>query len=399
MARHWPSLVAAFVVAALLASPSMADEKKISFKKTHIDPIFRSEGVAVGDFNKDGNNDIAAGYVWYEAPEWKMHVMIDKAPEYDGAKGYSNSFQTFAHDVNGDGWTDVIVIDFPGTNTWWMENPKEPGKQWPKHVLTPCTNNESPQFTDVDGDGKPDFLLAFSDPKNVDGPEKQVGYAKPDSDPLAPWKLYPVSEKNAPGANRYSHGIGTGDINKDGRNDILVVQGWWEAPAESGESGAWKFHGANFDCSGGGAAQMFVYDFDEDGDNDVLASSPHGIGIYWFEQTEPNKWQRHEIDSEYSQTHAVEFKDINGDGKPEIITGKRWWAHGPSGDAQPNAPAVLYWYEFSVKDGKVKFDRHQIDHDSGVGTQFEVADVNGDKLPDIVISNKKGTYYFEQVRE
>jgi len=32
-----------------------------------------------------------------------------------------------------------------------------------------------------------------------------------------------------------------------------------------------------------------------------------------------------------------------------------------------------------------------------VGTQFEVRDVNGDGLLDVIISNKTGLYYFEQV--
>jgi hypothetical protein len=328
-----------------------------------------------------------------------MHSTIEKAPEYD-PHNYSRSFQTFASDINSDGWSDIIIIEFPGEKTTWLENPKEKEKLWTKHELTAVTNNESPQMLDIDGDKKLEFLLAWSpDPKNVDGPERQVGYAKPDSDPNKPWKLFPVSEKNAPGAQRFSHGIGAGDVNKDGLNDILTTQGWWEAPREQREQLPWKWHPANFDCGGGGAAQMFVYDFNGDGVHDVLASSPHGKGIFWFEQDKEGKFTKREIDSEYSQTHGVCFADMNGDGTPDIITGKRWWAHGPSGDPEPNNPAVLYWYEVGKKDGKPTFTRHQIDHDSGVGTQFEVADVNGDKLLDVIVSNKKGTFYFEQTRE
>jgi hypothetical protein len=91
--------------------------------------------------------------------------------------------------------------------------------------------------------------------------------------------------------------------------------------------------------------------------------------------------------------------DINGDGLKDFVTGKRWWAHGPTGDADPNAPAVLYWFEARRgPDGSTQFIPHKIDDDSGIGTQFVVADVNGDKLPDIVVANKKGVFLFEQVR-
>ena len=100
-----------------------------------------------------------------------------------------------------------------------------------------------------------------------------------------------------------------------------------------------------------------------------------------------------------SQTHALHCVDINGDGLKDLVTGKRWWAHGPKGDADPNSPPVLYWFEAQRgSDGLVQFRPHLIDSDSGIGTQFVVADLNDDKLLDIVISNKKGTFIFEQMR-
>lgn len=367
--------------------------KKVRFKKTQLDPIFRSEGVCVADFNKDGKLDICAGFVWYEAPDWKMHQMTDKAPEYD-PKGYSNAFCCFADDLNGDGWSDVLVVDFPGTPTWWFENPKESGKPWTKHTVTPVTNNESPQYIDVDGDGQRELVLAFNpDKQNTDGPEKQLGYAKRRKDPTQEWELIAVSEKNIPGGNRYTHGLGVGDMNKDGRLDFLNPHGWWERPAELG-SDPWKFHPVDF----GDGANYQIYDFDGDGDNDVITTSPHGYGIWWHEQKPDGTFARHEIDKSFSQTHATALVDINGDGLPDLITGKRWWAHA-SGDPGGDEAAVFFWFELKRENGKPVWIPHQFDHDSGVGTQFEVVDVNGDKLPDIIASSKKGVHYFEQVRE
>jgi hypothetical protein len=373
----------------------------ITFKKAVLDTVFRSEGVAVGDLNGDGKADIAAGTVWYESPDWKLRLTGEKAPVYDPLS-YSHAFQTFADDLNGDGWTDLIVVDWPGAMTWWLENPKKANFAWKQHVLTPVTNNESPQFVDVDGDGKKDLLAAFSpDPKDFDGPERRMGFMTRTNDPYAPWKVHAVSAAGAPSTKRYSHGIGAGDINGDGRKDILCREGWWEAPASLGTavSGAaeraWKFHAAPLgeDC-----AQMYVLDIDGDGDNDVLSTAAHKVGMWWHEQVGKDNWKTHLIDDSFTQTHALCVADINGDGLTDFVTGKRWWAHGPKGDINPGDPAVLFWFELKREGGKPSWTPHQIDHDSGVGTQFEVADVNGDELLDVVTSNKKGVRYFEQVK-
>jgi hypothetical protein len=368
---------------------------KITFKKTVLDTAFRSEGVAVGDFNKDGKNDIAAGFVWFEAPDWKMRLTGDKAPEHD-PMAYSRTFQTFADDLNGDGWTDIIVVEFPGDVTTWLENPKKADAAWTKHTLTRVTNNESPQYVDVDEDGKRDLLAAFSpDPANVDGPQKRMVFMSRKQDALEPWTILAVSAAGAPGTNRFSHGVGLGDINGDKLADVIVPQGWWEAPQDR-RAGDWKFHPANL---GENCAQMYAFDFDGDGDNDVLSSAAHAVGMWWHEQLPGGEWKTHLIDDSFTQTHALCLADINSDGLPDFITGKRWWAHGPKGDINPNDPAVMCWFELQREEGKPVWTKHQFDHDSGVGTQFEVADVNGDQLLDVVTSNKKGTYYFEQVRQ
>ncbi len=381
----------------LLVAPGgnlLAQKPKIRFERIQLDETFRSEGVAVGDFNRDGKLDLAAGFVWYEAPDWKMHTIIEKAPEYD-PKGYSNAFCTFAEDLNGDGWTDILVVDFPGTPTWWFENPQGKPGPWKRHTLTPVTNNESPQYRDLDGDGKRELVFAFSpDPQQPDGPERRMGYATPAADPYQPWILHAVSEKAAPGTQKYSHGLGVGDINGDGRKDIVCAEGWWEAPETSSDQ-PWKFHPAPF---GGKAADIHVYDFDGDGDNDVLTSSPHAFGIWWHEQLGDGQWKTHTIDESFSQTHSVCMADINGDGLLDFVTGKRWWAHA-SGDPGGDQPAVLHWFELTRKDGRPVWISHQIDHNSGVGTQFELADIDGDQLLDIAISNKRGVFIFRQVRE
>jgi hypothetical protein len=378
----------------LSAEPAKVDSSNITFKKFTLDRKFRSEGVCAGDFNHDGKLDIGAGPVYFAAPDWKMQAIDPKGREYD-PKAYSNSFCNWAEDLNGDGWDDIIVVDFPGTPTWWWQNPGSAGGDWKRHTCLKVTNNESPTYLDLDGDGKRELICSTQD--------KAIGsrylFAKPAKDPTALWDVTKISSELSPNlTHQYYHGLGIGDINRDGRQDVIIHDGWWEAPAKaadssSGEPAPWKFHNANL---GTLCAQMYAYDVDGDGDNDVISSSAHKYGIWWHEQTKDG-WVTHEIDKTVSETHSMCLADINGDGLKDFVTGKRWWSHGRS---EPGAdmPAVVLWFELSRKDGKPVWTRHQIDDDSGVGTQFEVVDLNGDKLLDVVVSNKKGTHYFQQER-
>ncbi len=393
------SVVVGVLSATWLESPAKSAESvegsKIKWKRTELDSKFRSEGAAVGDFNHDGKMDIAAGSVWYAAPDWKMHLIRDKAGEFD-PNGYSDTFCNFAEDRNGDGWTDLIVVDFPGAPTWWFENPQGKEGPWKRHVCVEVTNNESPQYLDVDGDGKRELLFATSpDPKQPDGPgrylrlhgHRAIRRSRGSSGVFPATVLRgPISSRTvlAPATSTATSGL-----------DLIVTRGWWEAPADASSPNEWKFTASPFgeDCS-----QMYAYDFDGDGDNDVLSTSAHRLGMWWHEQS-PEGWKTHKISDACSQTHALEFKDINGDGRMDFITGKRWWAHGPKGDVNPESPPVVLWFELSQKDGKPEWKAHEIDHNSGVGTQFEVADINGDKLLDVAVSNKRGVFVFEQVRE
>jgi hypothetical protein len=377
----------------LLGSYSCKSQSKSSsssFIKHTITKDFISEGASVADVNKDGKTDIMAGYFWFEAPNWKRHE-ISEGKTFDPAKEYSNSFLNVALDVNLDGWTDQVLIDFPGKVALWFENPQNKDGHWKKYVVHDSVGiaNESPGFVDVDGDGRVDILCG-------DVARKQIVWLKaPVEKGSTQWTRFALSDTAAPGTEMFSHGMGMGDINKDGIADVIVKQGWWEGPKDPRQPN-WKFHEANLgeDCS-----HMHVLDVNGDGRNDVLSTSAHRFGIWWHEQLKENAgkddWKTHEISRSVSQTHSTRLFDLNADGNPDFITGKRFFAHNDS-DVDPGThePAKIIWFEFTPGK-KTYWKEHEIDDDSGVGLNITIEDMNGDKSPDIVISNKKGVYYFE----
>lgn len=380
---------------AAFLSTSVVNSADVKWKRIQLDARFRSEGVAAADVNRDGKMDVIAGDVWYEAPNWTVHE-IRKPGNFVAGKGYSNSFCNFAYDINGDGWQDLIYVGFPGAPFHWYENPRNKPGHWKEHLIWKSICNESPDFLDVDGDGKPEMILGSQ-------PESQMGIIAlpPKNKVYKPWTFQAISRPGNPMTNgtfKYYHGLGVGDINGDGRNDILIPHGWWEGPAQKTDH-AWTFHPFVLSKTGTGtplkAANMYVDDLDLDGDMDIIMSSAHAFGVWWFENVSgksANKFKYHLIDESYSQTHAMHYVDINGDGVKDIVTGKRFYAHNGR-DPGGKDPVVMYWYEVRKQKGSPpKFIAHEIKagRDTGIGTQFQVIDMNGDKRPDIVLSNKKG---------
>ena len=395
--------ISVFVVCMGYSTFAFADEAK--FERVMLDSTFRAEGVAVGDFNKDGQLDVAAGDVWYAAPDWKMTRFRQPLSQqqkptdaYDGSKGYSNCFASFTYDLNRDGWDDIIVVGYPGDPFYWYENPQKQkdAADWKAHEIWHSACNETVLFTDLTGDGQPELVLGSQ-------PERQMGYLTiPTAENChAKWKFTPISEpgnENENGTFKYYHGLGTGDVNSDGRPDLIIPHGWWEAP-EKRDAALWTFHPLPLSKNNQGAplpaSNIYAMDLDLDGDNDLIMSSAHAFGIWWFENpgngsAEPFKY--HLIDESFSQTHALALVDLVGKDKPALVTGKRYFAHMGS-DPGEFQPVVMYWFDIERTKGQPpRFVKHEIEagKDTGVGTQFTVIDFNKDGRLDLVLSNKKG---------
>ena len=381
----WHRLPAIFLLYnMLLGIPAAAQPR---FIKHIITTDIISEGAAVADINKDGKTDIVAGAYWFEAPAWEKHAIAPPV-KYNPSIAFSNSFLNFILDVNRDGWADQIRVSLPGEEAVWYENPGNRMGYWKMHTILGNAGNESPAFVDIDSDGRPDLLC--NDPIAKEMLWMQAPLVKGDTS----WTRHVIA-KGETGTNRYTHGLGWTDMNADGRKDVLITTGWWECPADPTASN-WLFHAADL-----GAECSQLYKLGEKGDeaNQFVSASAHNYGIWWHEKTTGENgnilWKHHTIFDKFSQSHGLALADINKDGHPDLVTGKRYFAHNGK-DPGALEPSVLYWFEY--KPGKTPaWKPHLVDDHSGVGLQVVVQDMNKDGRADIVVANKNGVFFFEQV--
>lgn len=342
------------------------------FKKQVI--AFESaESVGVMDVDLDGNLDLVSGSYWYKGPEFLDRFLIGQVKRYGE---YFEDFSTIAMDVNADGRMDYITGGWFEGKLIWRENPGN-SQEWPTHLIAETGNIETARGWDLDDDGLIEII-----PNN---PRKPLAFYKW----ISPGKFEKYHVWDTQG-----HGLGFGDINQDGRVDIIVSDGWLEAP-QNLKTGKWIMH-PDF-ALGDASIPILVVDVDQDGLNDLIVGQGHDYGLYWLKQIKNGSqisFTKQEIDPFQSQFHTMEWEDLDNDGAKELITGKRYRAHNGK-DPGEKDHAGLYYYKWNgTSFTKNIISQGPLGAGKGTGIYFSVKDLNQDQKLDIVVAGKDGLVVF-----
>lgn len=272
-------------------------------------------------------------------------------------------------DVDGDGDEDFVGARYSPGLVFWLEQPKRPHEEaWKYHLIDEVIDGIHGLYVkDVDGDGKSDLIANSAQPKGQFA--SSIVWLK-SLNRGTKWKRTVFAAGDAPGLSHYH---GAGDLNGDGRVDIVSAAkvgkegewfAWWEQPR--GGAGPWKKH--VLATGEDGATNPLVADLNRDGKMDVIASRGHGLGLLWFEGP---GFAKHSIDASLYGPHSLAIGDIDGDGDVDAVTCAK--------DSY-----VVAWFE---NDGKGGFTKRVI-HEDQAAYDIRLVDLDDDGDLDVLVAGQ-----------
>jgi len=146
----------------------------------------------------------------------------------------------------------------------------------------------------------------------------------------------------------YSEGINFGDLNRDGKQDIIAGPHWYPGPAFTQKLAFRQPRATPFPIGGDSDCySIFVYDFNQDGWPDLVVAVEWGpVKVFWNNQGRFTPAPGLGFDRYYSRWLGLGSGDWDADGRPDLVVTS--WGRNVQAQADSARPLYLYFGNFGA---------------------------------------------------